>query len=504
MNSSLRIPFLVALCTVALHLIVNAAGHYGYFRDELYYIVSTRHLDWGFIDHPPLSIAILALNRLVFGDSLFALRLLPAIIGGAVVFLTAILARDFGGGRAAQTNAAITSAVTPLILAVTSFYSMNTWDLLFTLLCSLLLFRALHEEGLISWVAFGIIAGLGVQNKYSVLFLCVGFALGILLSPERRVFRRSYVWIAVGIAAACSVPHLAWQIHHGFPSLEFINNARLYKNTPVSPIDFLLGLLITMGPLNVLIWLPGLWFLLASRGDTRLRPFGVAFVSLLLLYMLQRGKTYYMGPVFPLLFAAGAVAIEQWTELRRWIRPTILVPIVTAGFAVLPLALPILPVDLFIRYQAGLGITPPREERSAVGVLPQLYADQFGWKEKAEAVARAYNRLTAVEQSECAIFADNYGRAAALDFFGRPLGLPASTSRHNSYWMWGPGTASGKVVIILGGRREDHLRGFEQVEDVEEVVCDYCMPYENHLHVYICRNLKVPMSDLWPTLKLFI
>ena len=498
----LRPIHVIIMLTATVHLAVNAAGHYGYFRDELYYVACTRHLDWGYVDHPPVSILILALNRLLLGDSLFALRFLPAAAHGLLVWLTARLSRDLSGSNTAETLAGIATAATPLFLAVNGFYSLNAWDMLFSTGSVLLLLRALRTDTPGAWIAFGLCAGIGVQNKYSVFFVCAALCLGLLFSPARNRLLSRRLWIAAGLAAAISVPHLLWQIRYGFPTLEFMNNARLLKNAPTTPLEFFSGLLMTFGPFNALLWVPGLFVLLFTRRFRFERYLGAGFVILMLFFMAMRGKTYYMGCAVPMLYAAGAVAVERWGSVRTWVRTALPVLLVVAGIVAAPLAIPILPVETFIRYQRLLGMSPSREERGPVGVLPQVFADQYGWKEKVEAVARAYRSLSPAEQADCGVFGDNYGRAAALDFFGPPLGLPPAVCRHNSYWMWGPGSAS--TVIILGGRREDHLRAFEEVEATEEVTCKYSMPYEDHLTVFICRRLRVPLKDLWPELRLFI
>jgi len=500
----MRTPLIIASAVTVLHLVLNALGQYGYFRDELYYIVSTEHLDWGFIDHPPLSILLLLVNRTLFGDSLFALRLLPALLNGVVVFLTAVLARDLGGDRTAQTFAALAAATAPVMLALSGFYSMNVWDVFFWVVILILLARVLSHEQKWNWIALGIAVGLGLQNKYSVGFLCVGVFVGLLLTPQRRLLLRPSLWLAAGIAAILFAPHITWQIAHGFPSLEFMHNARFHKNLPVPPTEFLAGLLLDQGPANPLIWVPGFLLLLFSREHSRYRVFGIMVLVVLAIFMSQNGKTYYVNPAFPVLFAAGGIAIERWTSRWRWVRSALAVLMCVSVLIALPLSLPVLSPDSFLDYPRAIGFTAPQMERGQEPPLPQHFADQFGWKEKAEAVARAYRQLTPEEQRECVIYADNYGRAAAVEFFGKELGLPPVVCSHNSYWMWGFGQASGKVIIILGGNQADHERGFEDVQVTEEIICDRCMPYENHLKVYICRGLKTSMHDLWPRLKVFI
>jgi len=176
---------------------------------------------------------------------------------------------------------------------------------------------------------------------------------------------------------------------------------------------------------------------------------------------------------------------------------------VFTALILLPFCVPILPVETFISYSGWIGIQPPREERHRFGVLPQHFADRFGWKEKADAIGQVFQRLTPQEQSDCAVFAGNYGEAGAIEFYGARYGIKHVLSPHNNYWLWGPGDATGEVVIILGGDLESKQREFEQVEVVGQIVCGYCMPYESDLKIYLCRHLRGSLKELWPRLKAF-
>jgi hypothetical protein len=232
--------------------------------------------------------------------------------------------------------------------------------------------------------------------------------------------------------------------------------------------------------------------------------FGWCYAAIFTLFVLQRGKAYYLSPIYPILFASGGVAIAHLiaTQKWNWLKPTTLA-LVFCTMLLSPMALPILPVETFIVYQNTIGIEPPREENHEMGQLPQHFADMFGWKEKVAAVARAFHTLSPEEQTKCAIVADNYGRAGAIDFFGRKYGLPKAISRHNNYWLWGTRGYTGEVVIVLGGGLEDKQQLFESVEVAETVQCEYCMPYENNLRVYICRGIKTPIDGLWERQRSF-
>jgi len=204
--------------------------------------------------------------------------------------------------------------------------------------------------------------------------------------------------------------------------------------------------------------------------------------------------------------AGGSVALEQYwnKETLSWMKFAYPVLMLALTVVALPLTLPVLPVEDFIQYERMLGFTPKQEERSRVGLLPQGYADEFGWKEMVAGVAVMYDSLTPEEQSQCIIYVRNYGEAGAIDFFGKKYGLPGATCGHNNYWLWGPGNKSGNVAIVLGDSRnlQDNLndlhRVFEQVEPGFTTDCSLCMPYESGRQFFICRGIKIPIEKLWP------
>jgi hypothetical protein len=223
------------------------------------------------------------------------------------------------------------------------------------------------------------------------------------------------------------------------------------------------------------------------------------------LFVLQRGKVYYLSPIYPILFAGGATAIGDFIVRRElhWLRSTLVITLAIGGFIAAPFAIQVLPPEQFITYQNALGIKPRPEERHEMGKLPQHYADMFGWEDKVAAVARAFHKLPPGEQAKCAIFTFNYGRAGAIDFFGKKYGLPKSICNHNNYWLWGPRDYSGEIVIVLAKDIGELRDQFQSVELQEVIPCEYCMPFEADTQVYICRGLKNPINKLWQSIKAY-
>ena len=402
--------------------------NYPLFRDEFYFLACANHPAASYVDHPPLSIWILLGWQQLFGDSQLAVRFLPAVSGGVLVLLTARLARELGGGVLAQRVAALLAALAPAWLGTNGLYSMNTWDLLAWATASLLVARLLAGGAPRLWILLGLVAGLGLLNKWSLLFFLAGLGVALLATaPLRRQLRQKEPWIGLGVMVLVNVPQLAWQFAHGWPTLEFIHNATQYKNAALSPAELILGQLFEMGPASAPFWLAGLGWLLFARGGT-FRALGLVYMVALVIIATQHGKTYYLVPAYAPLLAAGGVALEAVP--RRWARLAAVALLVVLGLPITPFAIPVLPVERFVQYSEALGVKPIAMERSALGALPQHFADRFGWTELTQAVAEAYRALSPEDQRRVVLVADNYGEAAALDYYGRREGLPAAICQH--------------------------------------------------------------------------
>jgi len=492
-----------ALAKLLIHLLTNVFGDYGIFRDELYYIACSNHLDAGYVDQPPLSIYILSLNRVLLGDSMLALRLLPALAGAATVYITGRIAREFGGGTFAQILACLGSIVSLVNLGMGSIYSMNAFDHLLTALAIFFTARLLLSGERKYWIFLGLAVGLGTLNKIGMAWIGGGIALGTLLSSHRVWFATRWPWIAAALTLLIFLPYVLWNISHDFAHLEFIRNASGEKYSGLSTWTFTTGQILNQNPVTVPLWSAGLYFLFFDSNGKAFRPLGIMFLfSFAVLAFNGHSKAEYLAPAFPVLFAGGGVMLERiWAgKFMSWLRPAYIL-LLAVGLALAPLAISILPVEAYVRYAKALGEKPSSAESKELAELPQHYADRFGWEDKAGAVARAYHRLSTEDQAKCALFGDNYGRCATIDFFGKKYGLPESIGSHNNYWIWGPRDYTGEVVLILGGDLENKQRVFSSVEVVDSVSTRYCMPYENHLRIYLCRNLKMPLKELWQQVK---
>ena len=491
----------LAAFKLALHLY---SGHnYGYFVDELYYLACGRHLDWGYVDQPPLIALFAAATRVVLGQSLQAIRFLPAVAGAAMVLLTGLIARELGGGRFAQGVAALSVLVAPGFLAIDSLFSMNAFEPLFWMGCAWVVIRIVRTGNQRLWLWFGVLAGIGLENKHSMLIFGFGIVVGLLATPERRQLRSPWLWLAGLLAFLIFLPNLLWNVRYHFPFLELQANIRsAHRNVDLSPLAFLGQEVLTMFPLTLPIWLAGIWYYFVSEKGRPYRVLGWAWLVTMAAIMILNPRVYYVWPAFPMLFAAGGVLWEAWLAAPRprWIKPAWVAAMILLGAAFAPFAIPVLPVETYIRYAEATGFQLPKIETHDLGPLPQLYADQFGWEDMAAAVAKVYNSLPPDVRARTAIFGQNYGQAGAVDLFGPKYGLPKAISGHQTYFLWGPRDYTGESVIVMQGRQADLETKFSTVEKVAHIGHPYAMPYE-HFDMFYCRGLKWPLKDFWPQVK---
>jgi len=495
--------WLLPFVTLALQLATYRG--YGYFRDELYYLASAEHLGFGYVDHPPMIGLMAWLLRSTLGDSLFAVRLLPAIVHAVNVALAALLAREMGGKRYAQFGAALATALAPAYIGICGVFSMNAFDILFWAALWLISARALRTGNTRLWLSFGLVAGAGLQNKISVLFVAFGIVAGLVAAGRWRVFRSWHIWAGGALAGAIFLPHLLWQWHHGWPTLEFMANATREKNVSLPASAFMAEQVMQMGALAAPLWIAGLAGILASGRFRAFRPIGWAYLAVLAVMLASNAKPYYLAPAYTALFAAGAAAAETVgpSATGALLRSGLLLLVVIGGAVSLPFAKPVLSTDVFLRYSAALGMGPRTEERHEMGRLPQHFADMLGWPDLAANVARVYDALPAADRERACVFAQNYGEAGAVDVLGAPLGLPRAISGHNSYFLWGPRGCTGGVVIAIGGERKDYEEAFASVEQAAVHSCVDCMPYENNLPIWVARGARLPLAALWPRVKHF-
>ena len=495
LTSAPAIVLYIALVKLLFHLLT--AQRYGYFRDELYFLACAEHLARGYVDHPPLIAFITWFARHVLGHGLLGLRLLPALAGAALVWLTGKMTREMGGGRFAQALAAVAVLVTPSYMILQHWMTMNAFAPLIWAGCAWCVIRIVNTGDGRYWLAFGLIVGIGMENKYAVAFFATAILIGLAATRGLGFLTSRWIWIGGSIALLIFLPNLVWLVQHDFPFLELMSNVRRLGGATwfADPIGFIGTQITIMNQCLFPLWAGGLAWLLFAREGSRYRVFGWAYVIMLFVFVALAGKDYYLAPAYPMLFAGGAIGLENFTRVRwAWSREAYFALVLLSGVIVAPEAAPILPVDTYIRGTRGHGAVAGR----ARGTLPLYFADEFGWEDMTREVARVYNSLPAPQRSHTAIFAGNFADAAAIDFFGPKYGLPKSICNHQSYWGWGPRNYSGDSVIMLGSVLTES--SFASVEVVGHVYNAYSRP-EEHFDIFLCKGLKVPLRELWPKLK---
>ncbi len=497
------IVFWLAGVKLAFHLVIIRG--YGWFRDEFYYIACGERLDWGYVDHPPLVAVVTAATRFLFGDSVVAIRLPAAVSGAATVVIAGLLAHELGARRFGQGLAALAVLVATIYLPLHHILSMNAWEPLLWAGVALFVLRGLDRGRAREWVYAGS-AGrnrAAEQAQHAVLRVRAARRPRAVAGQEGPAHARS-------LADGCDrcvifVPNIIWEVRHGWPTLEFMQQARAHKNVALPPLAFVAQQVLVMNPMNAVVWVTGLWWLLAATSARGWRFLGWGYLALLTLLIAAGGKDYYLAPYYPILFAAGGVAIERWTAAggrRRWCASGCRQRCCSSGVLAAPLAAPVLPVNVYLRYAGRTGIQVAPSERHQVGALPQFFADMFGWQELVEEVVRVAGTLPPADRARAVIVTRNYGEAGAINFLGPAAGAPRAISGHNNYWLWGPGPATRDVLLILGGRREEHGECGSLVQG-GTVACGNCMPYENSQPIWICRDLKVSIEEAWKGAKSF-
>jgi hypothetical protein len=488
------------------NILAQHAG-YGIFRDEMYYLVCGQRLAFGYVDQPPLVALQARLTEILFGhDHMWSLRLLSALAGAAKVFLTGLLAWALGGSKRAAALAMLGVISAGIYLGIDGFLSMNSFDPVFWMLCTFALIRITQatsqKEIRTWWLIFGASAGLSFENKDSVAFFLIAMLIALLLTPQRRILANRWMAAAIGLMLLIALPNFLWQVGHHFPTIEFLHNAQTSgKNTKLPPLQFISQQIMMLTPQNLLLWGTGVLWLLFARAARPWRFLGVFFLVFLGLMLALHGKDYYLAPAYPVFFAAGAVAWITWAAQTRGRNALVLlfVAIEIIGLvAFLPFSIPVLPPQQYLAYAKELHFSATDSEvQKEKPLLPQFYADRFGWSDLVTEVARVYDSLPPQEQKVTGIYAQNYGEAGAIDILGRKYDLPMSISGHQTYWLWGPRGYTGKeMILISAATAEEAQQVYTRCKLAGKVDNPLSMPYERR-NILLCYGRKTTYQSDW-------
>lgn len=480
-----------------IKLLIQLVGNrnYGFHRDELLHLSVSEHLDWGFMEFPPLIGLLGKISHDLFDYSLVGMRLFPTLAGVAVLVLCCLMAKELGGGFKSVFLAGI------CILAFLPFYRNHTlfqpvaFDQLFWTLGFYLFLRYINTDRTKFLLYMGITLGVGSMNKYTMLVWAFGLFVGMFFYKRGKLFKNKGLYLSACMALLVFLPNILWQMQHNFPlfgHLRELNRSQLEQRATGS---FLWEQLEIAPPF--IMFLCGFLALFFSKKLLTYRSVGVASLIIFLSMWVLKAKTYYIFALYPVVFAAGAV----WTE--DLLRKKPFLTYLTGAFILLPMVYfipqltPVMPIEKYVEFY---GI----ETQNGRVQLTGDYADMFGWEEQVKLVDSVYRALPPNEQRNCVLWAENYGEAGALKILGKKYHLPNPISRHGSFWTWGYGTEDAEVWISLGNERPSVESVFEEVELVKMITHKYAIDEENGIPLFVCRKPKVDIDQWWKDYEPYI
>lgn len=489
----------LSLAAIPFFLHILAFNRYGFFRDELYFIVCGRHPAFGYVDQPPLAPFLAAASQ-AGGLSLWLLRIIPALFQVGAVAGACALARLLGGGRTAQVFTGLCAGLSPLLLTMAGLLETTSLEPFFWTLVTYAMLRATLRTEPRWFIVAGIAAGVALEGKYTIAFLLAGLTAGLAIAGPRTAFARRQFWVGAAAAIAIISPNLFWQSAHGWPMWEVLRNDAVDKNVVLEPAAWMVQQIVVYGPLMAPVWAAGIVALVYWR---RTRFVGIAVLMIYAAFFALHARDYYLAGLYPVLFAAGGVALERVLRITA-VRYTYATLLVAASVVVAPIALPLLDEKTFIAYrssaEAMLAERPEQEspERFAVSVLPQHFADMHGWGTIVDRVTEVERTLSPADRARAAIFTRNFGEAAAIDVLGDGR-LPV-ISGHNNYYLWGP-RGEHAVFIIVGGRKSDYAHAFRDIRQVATVDNPYARPDEIGVRIFIARDPLNGTLPFWRSVR---
>ncbi len=478
----------LVLIKLMAHFLTNT--NYELHRDAFLYLAEGEHPAWGYWSEAPMVPFLGKIVRSVLGDSVFAIRLLPALVGAASIVLIGLMVRLLGGGAWAITLAGVAFFVSPAFLRSNTLFQPVSFDQFGWLLTTYFLIKLVKTKNPRYWLHLGVTCGVAFLVKYSIAFLVAAFLLALLFTAERRLLRSKYVLYGAGLGLLIILPNLIWQAQHHFPVVYHMTRLQATQLVNVRVVDFL-GAQVLMNFPNLLIWLAGLIFLLFLKPGKTYRVVGYTYLLVLLIFIILRGKGYYALGIYPVLFMAGGVALEQFAiGPRRWLKLVMLGLMVVLTLPLLPYSLPVLRLDGMVAYGAAscnYGAEGAlRWEDGRIYQLPQDYADMVGWQELAQIVIQTYQGLSATEKPRTVIFADNYGEAGSIKFYGQKYGLPEPVCFDGSFLFWAPDSTKLTTLIYVNDDTSDVAYYFDTVKQVGQITNPYAR--ESGLPVFLCQG----------------
>lgn len=489
-SSGAAIVVYLALATLVVHLAVG--GRYGFMRDELQTLDDARHLDWGYVAYPPVAPLFGRISIELFGTSLRGFRFFAALAEAIAVVVTGLMARELGGRRWAQIIAA--AAAVPFCLAGGALMEYVSFDYLAWVLVAYSTVRLLRSEDARWWLGIGAAIGFGMMSKYSMPFLVAGLGVGVLVTDARRYLRSKWLWLGAVGAVLIFLPNFLWQARHDFVSLDMLRHIHARDVRIGRHHGFLIGQL-KLTLLAAPLWLAGLYFYLFSAAGKRYRVLGWLYVVPLVLFLVAKGRDYYLAATYPMLYAAGAVVAERWVESLRGaglVRGAVAVALAADAVFVGALTLPIAPI----------GSAWFRVASEVNGDL----REEIGWQELVQTIAQVRDSLSPKDRAHVGVLGTNYGEAGAVNLYGPQYGLPRAISGVNSFWYRGYGDPPPEVVIVVGLSRRAADRHFTSCDVVARTWNPYGILNEetqDHPDIFVCRGARPSWPEMWKDFRYY-
>ena len=485
-TSDVAILIYMAGATVLVHFVTGR--QYGFHRDELATLDDARHLAWGFVAYPPVTPFFGRLSLILFGTSLVGFRFFASVAQALTVVLTGLMARELGGGRGAQLVAA--AAAVPFCLAAGALMQYVSFDCLCWVLAAYFVVRLLRTDDPRWWLAIGATLGLGMMTKYTMGFFVIGIVVGVVATRARRYLGSKWLWLGVGLSIVVFLPNLIWQAQHHFVSLDFLHDIHV-RDVGIGRTKSFLPDQVRITLLACPLWVAGLYFYMIAPAGRRFRMLGWMYIVPLVLFVVAKGRGYYLGAAYPMLYAAGAVWGEQLLKSlsRGW-------AMAVRGLVWIALAANVAVFSAFM-----LPIAPVKSAlwKRAVKVQGD-FREEVGWPELTLTVARIRDSLPAEDRARLGILAGNYGEAGAINLYGPSYGLPPAISGINSYWERGYGNPPPETLIVIGISRTFLERNFSACEIAGHTWNMYSIENEetrDHPDIYVCRGLRQSWPEFW-------
>jgi hypothetical protein len=493
----------------AIHILTGAK--YGFFADELYTIALSKHLAFGYVDLPPLVPLLAALSRMMFGESLIAWHILPALAGAVTLVFVCLITKEFGGKLLAVGLSALGFLIVPVWLVLFSYLSYDAYDQLILAIFLYVLARFIRGGNRKLWILMGGIAGIACLTKMTILYIGPGFLVACLLSKYRKDLLTPWPWLGAALCLLIVSPYLLWQIANHWPTLKYWLNYGMLRLRPASVPEYAVDIFFAMNPALLPVYAIGLWRIFRRFGKTNYGFLGVMFMATLVLLFCLHAKTWMLAELFMPLIAAGAVGIEEMTTGRNWgkiLKPALVTVMVAGGFLVAPSSLPILPVESLPAYTDKFEFL--YNSSKVFNMTPSDYpihlALRIGWEELVSKVAEVYNELPPEERPVAGIYTNWYAPASAIDYFGPRYGLPHAVSGHLTYYLWGPGYSWDVMIIltngIIGIDTASMSLIFQECELKGRVFNPYTIPI-NQLNVYVCRKPLLSPDRIWQHMETY-